>query len=221
MAIPRPPKTTQRNPFCGRSMERGKMPIPKYCNTAQGRARENPSTISNLLTENSKPKWFQPFSTRFLWFVLFRWGVGLVSCCFFASIALDKNHDPFSCWILPALPAAFPGRFIFCGKQRLGGGRRELQPSPAAPSHILGKAQAPCRARPRSGRSFSIFPGKENAIPCPGRLLRARFCIQITGHGAGRSPQTTRKSVTVCSSAGGKHCEYQLQPGSFPGVISL
>lgn len=140
----------------------------------------------------TQPKWCQVLSTRFFWYVLFRWGVGLVLCCFLLQLRLTKITNLFSCWILPALLAAFPGRFTFCGKQRVGGGRREQQPSPTAPSRIPGKAQAPRRVRPCSGRSLCTFPGKENAIP--GSFgLAFTFKSASRGTGLGAHPKTRAK----------------------------
>lgn len=140
----------------------------------------------------TQPKWCQVLSTRFFWYVLFRWGGGLVLCCFLLQLRLTKITNLFSCWILPALLAAFPGRFTFCGKQRVGGGRREQQPSPTAPSRIPGKAQAPRRVRPCSGRSLCTFPGKENAIP--GSFgLAFTFKSASRGTGLGAHPKTRAK----------------------------
>lgn len=146
MAIPRPPKSTKWNPYCDRCLEGGKMHTPNYCTPNQGWVRENCSSISSFLTVNSiwlSPQMISVFDLWDSYGLVSAWLCFLLLClvwfgCFgvvFFLIALDENHKSFGCWKYPILLlAASLGRFIFYGKQRVGGGRRKQPPGSALPS---------------------------------------------------------------------------------------
>lgn len=139
---------------------------------------------------------------------------------FFAPIALDKNHRPFQLLNPPCTARSIPGKVHLLWETKSWGRQTAAAAQPCCPIPHPGEGTSPLRGT-TSLRTFPLhLPGKGK---CHSRLLRARFCIQISlpGHGAGRSPQATSQSVTVCSSAGGKHRRYKWEPGSFPGVISL
>lgn len=124
------------------------------------------------------------------------------------------------------LLAAFPGRFIFCDEQRVRGGRGEQPPSPALPSPSASRGREKCLAGYDLDEDAPFAASRESKVASSALDGSFSFCFYIQISLAGRrgwtlTHQATGESVTLCSSAGGKHWEYKLGPESFPGVISL
>lgn len=148
--------------------------------------------------------------------------MGLVLRCFLFHLRLTKITNLGAAASSPHCSQQFPGRFIFCGRGTKTWGRQSgAVAQPCCPILQPGKGTNPLQGTTWLRTFPSHLPGRGKCHSLPRMAPSGSILYSNHPPGAGCSPQATSQSVTVCSSAGGKHWEYKWEPGSFPGVISL
>lgn len=141
----------------------------------------------------------------FLWFVLFGWeGGGFGFALFFVPLALDKNHEPWSCCILPALLAAIPGKVHLLWERNKDLGEAVGSSSPALLPHPAARE----RHKPLAGHDlaqdvpFASSRQRKMSFPAPDGSFGLDFIFKSSPWGWVLTPSHEPKCNCVFLSWG-------------------